>query len=116
MGMSDLNERLNQLEQGALNFLFPRRCPFCNQHIGNKELICAGCEKKLPYTGDRAVRQTNVLGAYEAVHPERIAGKRFLLVDDICTTGSTLGEAARVLRQAGAADVLGLTLAITREE
>ena len=54
MGMSDLNERLNQLEQGALNFLFPRRCPFCNQHIGNKELICAGCEKKLPYTGDRA--------------------------------------------------------------
>ena len=43
MGMSDLNERLNQLEQGALNFLFPRRCPFCNQHIGNKELICAGC-------------------------------------------------------------------------
>ena len=42
MGMSDLNERLNQLEQGALNFLFPRRCPFCNQHIGNKELICAG--------------------------------------------------------------------------
>ena len=26
------------------------------------------------------------------------------------------GEAARVLRQAGAADVLGLTLAITREE
>ena len=49
MGMSDLNERLNQLEQGALNFLFPRRCPFCNQHIGSKELICAGCEKKLPY-------------------------------------------------------------------
>ena len=59
MGMSDLNERLNQLEQGALNFLFPRRCPFCNQHIGNKELICADCEKKLPYTGDRAVRQTS---------------------------------------------------------
>ena len=56
MGMSDLNERLNQLEQGALNFLFPRRCPFCNQHIGNKELICAGCEKTLPYTGDRARR------------------------------------------------------------
>lgn len=46
MGMSDLNERLNQLEQGALNFLFPRRCPFCNQHIGSKELICAGCRKE----------------------------------------------------------------------
>lgn len=46
MGMSDLNERLNQLEQGALNFLFPRRCPFCNQHIGSKELICGDCEKE----------------------------------------------------------------------
>ena len=65
---------------------------------------------------DADARRANVLGAYEAVHPERIAGKRFLLVDDICTTGSTLGEAARVLRQAGAADVLGLTLAVTREE
>ena len=65
---------------------------------------------------DADARRVNVLGAYEAVHPERIAGKRFLLVDDICTTGSTLGEAARVLRQAGAADVLGLTLAVTREE
>ena len=27
MGMSDLNERLNQLEQGALNFLFPGAAP-----------------------------------------------------------------------------------------
>ena len=226
MGMSDLNERLNQLEQGALNLLFPRKCPFCNRHIGGRDLICGDCEKTLPYTGDRARRQVsglrvaaplyyedavrrvlldfkfkgrmgglpcfgslmarcaaeefggefdaitwvpvsrkrlrrrgfdqarylagslcvewlvepqetlrkttdnpaqsglddadarraNVLGVYEAVRPENIAGKRFLLIDDICTTGATLSEAARVLRQAGAADVVGLTLAISREE
>lgn len=60
--------------------------------------------------------RANVLGVYEAVRPENIAGKRFLLIDDICTTGATLSEAARVLRQAGAADVVGLTLAISREE
>ena len=99
-----------------------------------RELTCIGCPMGCQLTavledgqvtrvtgntcprGDAYARRVNVLGAYEAVHPERIAGKRFLLVDDICTTGSTLGEAARVLRQAGAADVLGLTLAVTREE
>ena len=27
MGMSDLNERLNQLERGALNLLFPESAP-----------------------------------------------------------------------------------------
>ena len=47
-------------------------------------------------------------------HPEEIRGKRFLLIDDVLTTGSTLAECARVLREAGAADVLCLTLAMTR--
>ena len=61
MGMSDLNERLNQLEQGALNLLFPRKCPFCNRHIGGRDLICGDCEKTLPYTGDRARRQVSGL-------------------------------------------------------
>ena len=64
---------------------------------------------------DAAARRANVLGVYEAVSPEQFAGKRLLLVDDICTTGSTLGECARVLKAAGAAEVLCLTLAMARE-
>ena len=64
---------------------------------------------------DPAERRANVLGAYEAVSPERFAGKRLLLVDDICTTGATLAECARVLKAAGAADVMCLTLAMVRE-
>ena len=64
---------------------------------------------------DAAARRANVLGVYEAVSPERFAGKRLLLVDDICTTGATLGECARVLKAAGAAEVLCLTLAMVRE-
>ena len=63
---------------------------------------------------DAAERRANVLGVYETVHPEEIRGKRFLLIDDVLTTGSTLAECARVLREAGAADVLCLTLAMTR--
>ena len=64
---------------------------------------------------DAAARRANVLGMYEAMSPEQFAGKRLLLVDDICTTGSTLGECARVLKAAGAAEVLCLTLAMVRE-
>lgn len=44
-------------------------------------------------------RRGNLLGAFEP-NPKletQIAGKRILLVDDICTTGSTLNEAAKTL-------------------
>ena len=64
---------------------------------------------------DRKARRANVLGVYEAVDPANIAGKRFLLIDDIFTTGATLSECARILKDAGAADVICLTLAITPE-
>lgn len=65
---------------------------------------------------DAAARRANVLGVYEAVKPADIAGKRFLLVDDILTTGATLGECVRVLKAAGAAEVVCLTLAVTRAD
>lgn len=56
-------------------------------------------------------RRANVLGVYEAVEPQRFAGRRLLLIDDIRTTGATLSECVRVLKEAGAKDVLCLTLA-----
>lgn len=56
-------------------------------------------------------RQTNVRGAFAVRKPERIAGRRVLLVDDVFTTGSTLSECAAVLMQAEAEAVAVLTLA-----
>ncbi|HYC57628.1 MAG TPA: phosphoribosyltransferase family protein [Candidatus Binatia bacterium] len=46
-------------------------------------------------------RRQNVVGAFSA--RDRLAdGNPVLLIDDVCTTGSTLSEAARVLEAAGA--------------
>ncbi|HEX9996350.1 MAG TPA: ComF family protein [Abditibacterium sp.] len=60
-------------------------------------------------------RAKNVRGAFEidATIWAQIGGKnaRFLLIDDVITTGSTLGEAALVLKKAGADGVCALTLA-----
>lgn len=40
-----------------------------------------------------------------------VAGRRILLVDDVCATGETLMAAAGALRQCGAAEVTALVLA-----
>ena len=53
----------------------------------------------------QAKRRANVLGAYSAVCPQNVRGKRVLLLDDIITTGATAGECARVLLTAGAKEV-----------
>lgn len=60
---------------------------------------------------DAAQRRVNVMGAYAAPWPERLEGKRVLLVDDVVTTGETLSECARTLRMAGAEDVVCVALA-----
>ena len=63
---------------------------------------------------DAAARRANVLGVYEAA--PQAAGRRILLMDDICTTGATLLECARVLTDAGAEQVVCVTVARTREK
>lgn len=55
-------------------------------------------------------RRLNVAGAF-APGEEPVEGKRVLLVDDVCTTGATLGACGDALNAAGAAAVWGLTLA-----
>jgi orotate phosphoribosyltransferase len=56
-------------------------------------------------------RRTNVAGAFALRRGAEVRGKRILLVDDVLTTGSTVGSAASVLRRAGASHVAVLTLA-----
>jgi len=62
-------------------------------------------------TLERAPRLTNVAGAFRVRQPGTIAGRSVLLVDDVRTTGSTLGACTAVLMAAGAARVRTAVLA-----
>ena len=71
--------------------------------------------RRTPSQGKRnaAQRLLNVRAAF-AVRPHRdVKGKRILLIDDVFTTGATVGECAGILRRAGARQVDVLTLART---
>lgn len=59
-------------------------------------------------------RARNVQNAFATVEPSRVSGRSFVLIDDVMTTGSTLGECAAALKTAGAARVGAITLARER--
>jgi ComF family protein len=58
-----------------------------------------------------AQRRDNVRGAFKAYGGANLRDKALLLVDDVLTTGTTCSEAARALRNAGAAKVIVAVLA-----
>lgn len=56
-------------------------------------------------------RKANVAGAFATPMPEWIEGRRWLLVDDVMTTGATVDACARVLMKHGAVQVAVVTVA-----
>ena len=59
----------------------------------------------------RRERWETVRGAYAAHKGAQVDKQRVLLVDDVLTTGATLDACSKALRKAGAARVVGLTVA-----
>lgn len=64
---------------------------------------------QVEFSGHERVK--NVKGVFSIKHPEKITGKRVVLIDDVMTTGSTLKECALALKSAGAKSVDTLTVA-----
>jgi len=62
-------------------------------------------------TSGRIERRENMLGAFGVSEVHRIEGRDILLVDDVVTTGATLEDCARALKEAGARSVSALTFA-----
>jgi ComF family protein len=59
-----------------------------------------------------AARVRNVAGAFAVRYGHNFTGRKICLVDDIKTTGATLNECAKMLKQAGASEVFALVLAV----
>lgn len=64
---------------------------------------------------DRCERHQNVRDAFCVTAPEKVKGKSIILVDDIMTTGSTLEECCRMLKEAGAVKVTAVVVATGRK-
>lgn len=61
----------------------------------------------------RAARFANVQGCFRLRRGTNVRGQTFCVVDNILTTGATLNEVARVLRNAGAKRIYGAVVART---
>jgi competence protein ComFC len=60
---------------------------------------------------DRRARLKNISGSFTVKNSELIKNRNIILIDDILTTGATLSEAKKVLKQAGARKVIAFTVA-----
>jgi len=71
--------------------------------IGVQELLVRVRDTPQQTRLDRAAREKNMKGAF-ALHPRAtlVADMRYIIVDDVFTTGATLNACAGVLRKAGA--------------
>jgi competence protein ComFC len=68
--------------------------------------------KSQPAMASPAARARNVAGAFAIRYGHNFTNRKICLVDDIKTTGATLNECAKTLKQAGASKVFALVLAV----
>jgi competence protein ComFC len=88
------------------------------KHLQNPHIrICRALKRvrRTPYqptVETFRARHKNVLGAFSVRRESTVRDRIICLVDDIKTSGATLNECAKVLKQAGAKEVYALVLAV----
>ena len=73
--------------------------------------------KRVRYTESQTTmtlteREANIRDAFKVKSKKKIQNKNLLLVDDVITTGATLSECGRKLKEAGANNIFGISVAI----
>lgn len=76
------------------------------------ELVRIRRTKFQPAMASPTARARNVAGAFAVRRGHNFAGRKVCLIDDIKTTGATLNECAKTLKDAGASKVFALVLAV----
>lgn len=72
----------------------------------NKKIIIKNRKTSPQKSLSQKERMTNLKGAFSIIAPELICGKRIIIIDDVCTTGSTLSEISKLLKNNGASEIL----------
>lgn len=99
-------------ERGYNQALLLAKAIDLNGEIAQPLVRCRATAHQVGLSGPDRV--SNVRDAFQVRKDSDVSNQRYVLLDDVMTTGSTLGECARVLKQAGAAWVGAVTLARDR--
>ena len=78
----------------------------------NTDLVRIRYTKSQPTMASAAARARNVAGAFAVRRRHKFKGAKVCLIDDIKTSGATLNECAKTLKEAGASKVFALVLAV----
>ncbi|MEK7113226.1 MAG: phosphoribosyltransferase family protein [Patescibacteria group bacterium] len=60
---------------------------------------------------DRSDRLKNLMNSFAVKNEQKIKGRNVILIDDVTTTGTTLSEAKRILKNSGAKNIIAFTIA-----
>lgn len=99
----------NQTQKIALGF-----CNRGNKKIFNlKNNIIIKKSETIPQARitNKAKRLKNIEGAFKIKNPNLIKGRTIIVLDDVTTTGGTIGEIIKLLEKAGAKKVVGFAVA-----
>lgn len=84
---------------------------YTQQNIQTNILIRLGQSRTQANIKEKDQRLNNPKNKFNVINTSIIKNKTIILVDDICTTGATLNECARILKEAGAKKVIGFVIA-----
>ncbi len=101
--------RYNQSQLLAAHF-----CDIMNCKVRYIDALVKVKETKRQETLSKTERKGNLTGAFKV--SADVKDKNVLIIDDVKTTGATLNECAKVLKKAGAATVIGLTVSARKEQ